>query len=465
MRARKLLGALALLAACGSDLRVVTPPIPPVIDAVAVAPSPDNVLGAVVGVRVRRADSVAVRYAPPPGLLLDSITPAVVPLGDSAVVPVLGLLPGTAYMLRVVAYGSGQTVLSDLQGFTTDTLPLGLPSYLASGTESPPGYVAFAAGAYGLVIDNTGRVVWYHRFAPLGPGLNFQPQPNGRYVAHPPTADPSDLEPWVEVDPLGRVTRTFGCARGLQSRFHDLIAQLDGAYWVMCDETRTMDLSGLGGVASAKVTGTVIQHLSAGGTLLFEWNPFDHFDITDLDSASRTGANVNWTHGNALDLDTDGNLLVSFRSLSEITKIDTRSGAVIWRMGGLRNEFTFQGGPTSGFARQHGLRGTGAGHLMLLDNLGDLSGSQAERYVYDATAHTAQLLGSYTPSPPVVALLGGTTQDLPGGHTLVAFGNGERVEEYDAAGRMVWHIEGKAGYVFRAERIRSLYSPGVGSAR
>src|SRR2546430_16953769 len=73
-------------------------------------------------------------------------------------------------------------------------------------------------------------------------------QPNGHYVARPPTPDPSDLEPWVELDPLGNVTRTFGCAGGLQPRFHDLAVEPDGSYWIMCDETRTMDLSALGGV-------------------------------------------------------------------------------------------------------------------------------------------------------------------------------------------------------------------------
>jgi len=29
----------------------------------------------------------------------------------------------------------------------------------------------------------------------------------------------------------------------------------------------------------------------------------------------------------------------------------------------------------------------------------------------------------------------------------------------------MWTIDGNAGYVFRAQRIRSLYAPGVGSAR
>src|SRR3989442_12693169 len=123
---------------------------------------------------------------------------------------------------------------------------------------------------------------------------------------------------WVEINPLGNVTRRFGCAGGLPPGFHDLIAEPDGAYWIMCDETRTMDLSGLGGVANAQVMGTVVQHVSSVGELLFQWNPFDHFEITDLAPASRTGPSVNWMHGNSLDLDSVRNLIVSFRSLSQI---------------------------------------------------------------------------------------------------------------------------------------------------
>jgi hypothetical protein len=47
----------------------------------------------------------------------------------------------------------------------------------------------------------------------------------------------------------------------------------------------------------------------------------------------------------------------------------------------------------------------------------------------------------------------------------VSFGPARRVEEYDASGRVVWRIEGNPGYVFRAQRIRSLYQPGVGLPR
>lgn len=321
----------------------------------------------------------------------------------------------------------------------------------------------FASGKFGLVIDNTGLVVWYRRF-PDGVGLSFMAEPNGRYVARPTTPDPADIEPWLEIDLFGNNTRSLFCALGLQSRPHDLISDRDGGYWLMCDETRTMDLSVYGGNSSARVTGTNVQHLSAAGALLFQWSPFDHFAITDLAASERAGPSVNWTHGNAIDIDADGNLIASFRNLGEITKIDVKSGAVIWRMGGLKNQFAFDS-PGLPFAGQHGARISSPGHLILLDNVSNTVESRSKTYIVDEVTRTARLAISYGSVPGVVTQIGGSVQSLPGDRTLVSFGTTGRVEEYDSSGRMTWHIEGNAGYVFRAQRISSLYAPGVGTSR
>jgi hypothetical protein len=465
MRWRVIIGVGMLIAACVNDPAAPSMSVAPAIRASAVTANSNNVLSATLSVRVLHADSVAVRFhAEEPGAATDSVTPAVQTVGDSAVVPVLGLLPARRYILRAVAFGAGGNLVGDSVELTTGVLPSDLPQYAAGGPDPSPGYVVFAAGLYGLVIDNTGRVVWYRRF-PNGPGLSFMAEPNGRYAARPATPDPADIDPWVEIDPLGNITRTLGCALGLQARPHDLIGEVGGGYWLMCDEVRTMDLTAEGGVAEARVTGTAVQHLSAGGTLLFQWSPFDHFAITDGQPADRTGANVNWTHGNALDFDVDGNLIVSFRNLGEITKIDAVSGAVIWRMGGLRNQFTFLDSPIPAFSGQHSARVSAPGAIMILDNLGSPGESRAERYTVDEAARTARLAHSYSSIPAVVTQIGGSVQSLPGGRTLVSFGTAGRVEEYDAAGRVMWAIEGNAGYVFRAQRIRSLYAPGVGTAR
>ena len=458
-----LTAAAALVAAC--DLGRSSSPAcaAQILDAHVLA-NADNAISALLSVKARGVDSVAVRFAVKGGSL-DSVTAAVAASGDpsmsdSVIAPVLGLLPQTEYTLVPVGYAACGGVSGSSVAFTTGALPADLPTYSTSGADPTRGYVAFAASPYGIVIDNTGRVVWYHRF-PGGSGLNFQAQPQGRghYFGLPP-GQPAR---WMEIDPAGTVVRTFGCARNLQPRFHDLIVLGDNSLWLLCDETRSMDLTPFGGMANAQVTGTVVQHVSATGALLFEWNPFDHFAITDLDSLDRIGQNVNWTHGNALDLDSDGNLIVSFRALSEITKINATTGEVIWRMGGRAGQFVFGGANKQLFARQHGVRAASAGALVLLDNLSDPRESRAKRISYDVTRNppTAWLSASYGSQPPVVALLGGTTQALLDGRTLVAYGNGGRVEEYDASGNVVWRIEGNPGYVFRAQRIRSLYHPGA----
>lgn len=459
--------ALVLLGACSDGDGALEPilcDLPTIASSSAVV-NPANVLSSIVSVATVSADSVAVRWGLA-GATLDSVTPAFVPVANSVVVPVLGLRPSTSYAAQVVAYNSCGTTSGVTHPVNTGALPSDIPVYTASGADPSPGYVVFAAGTYGLVIDNTGRVVWYHQF-PDGPGLNFETQPNGRFAARPPSSSTTAGTGWVELDPLGTVRRTLGCAKGLTARVHDLMAQPDGSYWILCDETRVLDLSSVGGAADARVMGTVVQHVGANNQLLFEWTPFDHFAIDEsVIAENQPGTPVlNWTHGNALDIDADGNLLVSFRNLHEVTKINTTTGAVIWRMGGEDNEFTFEPAAGTGFNGQHGVRAIGNSRLVLLDNLGDQTDSRAERYEFDEAQRTVRLTASYASSPAIVGRLGGSTQTLPGGRTLVSFGNGGRVEEYDGSGNVVWRIEGNPGYVFRAQRIRSLYSPGLGDPR
>jgi hypothetical protein len=409
-------------------------------------------------------DSVRVRYRVA-AQDQDSLTPAFpVTSVEEDTIQVLGLIPVTGYQVRLVVYGGGSSSLdslvSDPLSFSTGSLPLDLPVYHASGTTPLDGYIVFSAAPFGIIIDGTGRVVWYKRFPGTGPSLNFMAQPTGTLVGRLNTEDPADDDPFIELDPAGFERRQLRCANNRPLRFHDLLLSGDGSYWIMCDETRAMDLSALGGDANAQVTGTTLQHVDPAGTLLFEWTPFDHFLITDADtSVYRAQAAVNWTHGNSFDFDDDGNILIAFRSLSEITKINSQSGEVMWRMGGLRNEFTFQGAPDAGFSRQHNVRIVGPGRFIILDNLGTINESRYERYSVDANALTATLEQSYASTPSVQTLIGGSVQAAGSDRYLVSFGTEGRVELFDGSGLKLWNIEGNPGYVFRAQRILSLYSP------
>jgi hypothetical protein len=457
-----LLSAFVLVGACAAESASPGTPRPSIEDVVVVATA-SNVLAALVTARVDHADSVAVRFhLNEAANFADSVTAAVEP-GTQARIPVLGLLPNHSYEFRVTAFSGAGVTEAPPAYFTTAALPDDLPTYVASGDGASPGFTALAAGKYGIVIDNTGRVVWYHRFT-NGLWLNFMAQPNGRYVARQVTPEPTDVESWVEIDPLGNITRTLGCGLGLAPRFHDLLVTEDGDYWILCDETRTMDLQSIGGVAGARVTGQAVQHISASGELLFHWTPFDHFLVWDVEPASRQGTDVNWTHANSLDRDADGNIIVSFRNLNEITKIDTKSGAVRWRLGGRANQLGFPSG-TPAFSGQHSVRVLPSGELLLLDNLGDSIESRVERWSVDEETRTARLTGSYGSTPAVRTLVGGSVQSISPSRTLVSFGTEGRVEEYDATGTVQWRLEGAPGYVFRAQRFRSLYKPGCDTPR
>lgn len=449
----------AVLTACDDDPAAVR--VPPRLDSALVSANPNMTIAAAVTI-YGEGDSAAVRFRAP-GESGDSTTPAFFLEDGQVRVPVLGLLPSNTYALRAVLWRDGDSVSRNLE-FTTGALPPDLPSYTAGGPSPLPGYVVFAAGAYGLVINNAGRVVWYRKIEPNGPGLNFMAQPTGVYTVRPASSTLAAPGRWIEFDAEGFPVRDFGCLNGFTARFHDLVVEPDGSYWIMCDETRTMDLSSVGGVAGAQVTGTVIQHISGSGTLLLHWSPFDHFQITDLEASSRTGSSVNWTHGNSLAVDTDGNILASFRSLHEITKINATTGQVIWRMGGLANQFTFSGSGAPGFQAQHNVRVVGPNRFIILDNTGSAD-SRYERYVLDPSSRHATLESWYTASTPVQTAIGGSVQRAGAGRWLASFGTMGRVEEFDDSGALHWQINGNPGYVFRAQRIHSLYNPGAGSER
>lgn len=455
---RGVTAAVSLLAAAGCIDGDPQAPSPQQYHGSAAQELPQNVIAAAVAVRAAGYDSAYIEYQGSAGGPVAS-TPAVAFAGDTAVrIPVLGLDTATAYTFRVVLTRDGaadRTV--DSLDFTTGSLPSWIPAIGSLGTSSQPGYLALSLPDGGVTVDNTGKVVWYHH-SPNGVLNSFQAHPAGVYTILASGAPETEFR---LLNALGEQTGTLTCS-GRPTRFHEVLLEAAGDAWILCDETRVMDLSSFGGNPAASVLATVVQHLSADGSLLWEWNAFDHFDITDLPLIDRTGPNVNFTHGNGLGFDTDGNLLLGFRSLSEVTKVDRVTGDVIWRFGGLRNEFTLLNDPKGSFERQHGVRLAGPGHVQLLDN-GVAAPSRLVRYLLNPGAGTATLEWQFIDAPSTWTVGGGATQFHPDGHATVSFGRAGRVIEVDEVGFRVWELTGLDGlYVFRAQRLGSLYHAGMG---
>ena len=170
---------------------------------------------------------------------------------------------------------------------------------------------------------------------------------------------------------------------------------------------------------------------------------------------------VNPWHGNAIDLDRDGHVLVSFRNSDQIMKINAQTGAIIWRLGGKKNEFTFNNDSFNGFSHQHGIRRLANGNVIFFDN-GNLHSpptSRAVEYRLDEQAKTATLVWEYRHEPALYGFALGFAQRLANGNSLICYGIAQRIIEVDPAGNKVWDliIEEPNRFVYRAFRIASLY--------
>ena len=417
-----------------------------------VTPRPVNVLSAEVEVRAVGYDSVVLRYArtgenaqrtPAYAFGLDSIaSPAL-----------LGLAANSLYTVEVILTGPGETVAETFET-TTGPLPAWIPTVTPVGTDTTPGFLVLSIPDGPVIVDNLGTVVWY-RYDPDITLVNFQVHPSGEYTTYGLT---NEIRAYRVLDELGRETGQIECV-GYEIRPHEIRIRADGTRWALCNDTRIQDLTEYGGAPDAPVTWTVLQRLSPEGILEWEWHSADHFEVTDGANDIAGGPiEVNLTHGNAVDFDTDGNLVASFRNLNEITKIDALTGDIIWRMGGKNNEFTFVADPKGTFQRQHGLRVVEPGVIQVLDN-SDVPPSRFLRYTVDEGSHTATMQWQYLDGPEIHSFVGGSTQVYGDGGALVSFGREGRVVEVDEFGQKRWEVTGIDDlYVFRAQRIPSLYA-------
>ena len=417
-----------------------------------VTPGPVNVLSAEVEVRAVGYDSVVLRYAragenarrtPAYAFGLDSIaSPAL-----------LGLAANSFYTVEVILVGPGETVAETFET-STGALPAWIPTVTPVGTDTTPGYLILSIPDGPVIVDNRGTVVWY-RYDPDITLVNFQAHASGDYTTYGLT---NEIRAYRVLDELGRETGQIECAE-YEIRPHEIRIRADGTRWALCNDPRPQDLSEYGGSPDAVVIWTVLQRQSPEGVLEWEWHSADHFDVTDgANDISSGSITLNLTHGNAVDFDTDGNLVASFRNLNEVTKIDAQTGDIIWRMGGENNEFTFPADPKGAFQRQHGLRVVGPGMIQLLDN-SDIPPSRVLRYTVDEGSHTATMQWQYVDGPEIHTFVGGSTQAYADGGALVSFGREGRVVELDEFGQKRWELTGLDDlYVFRAQRIPSLYA-------
>ncbi|MFI5218734.1 MAG: aryl-sulfate sulfotransferase [Bacteroidia bacterium] len=301
--------------------------------------------------------------------------------------------------------------------------------------SSVTGYYFLAAGKLGgnqmgytpmqLILNEKGEAVYYKPFFNFASSVDFKLQPIGMISYY-------KGDTYYLLDNTFTKVDSINCV-GYYTDAHDLQILSNGHYLLLGLEDSIMDLSGYNyfnhngspGSPNATVTGNVIQELDVNKNVVFEWHALSHFQFDDVDEYwLNSPNNVDWTHSNAVEMDTDGNILLSSRHFNEITKIDHATGNILWRMGGKENQFTFFNDSLT-FRGQHDIRRIVNGNITLYDNgkYTNPHGARGVEYSLDEANKTANLVWSYTHDPNLVSNATGNNQRVNGSRKIINYGH------------------------------------------
>lgn len=270
-----------------------------------------------------------------------------------------------------------------------------------------------------LILNNDASVVFSRQMS--AQVFDFNRQPNGNF-----TYFSRNGGKYYELDTNYVRVDSFYTGNGYLTDIHELRVLPNRNALLMSYDKQIVDMSQVvqGGNPAAQVTGLIIQEIDVNKNVVFQWRSWDHIPITDATHEDFLAVEIDYIHGNALEADNDGNILLSSRHLDEITKINRLTGNVIWRLGGKQNQFSFPNDPGR-FSHQHGIRRLLNGNIIMFDN-GNYhtpSESRAVEYILDETNRIATKVWEYKNSPAIYGNAMGFAQRLENGNTLISWGS------------------------------------------
>lgn len=301
--------------------------------------------------------------------------------------------------------------------------------------------------SYAAIVDNFG--VPYHYTGHSAPVFDLKKHPNGEtsYAVYQENGS-AGAEHVILDDDFNEKRRLVTV--GLQDTdFHEFKILPSGNYLMLAYEPSVRDATAYGGSATQAVRDSIFQEVSPTLEVLFQWNSWGQLAY---DHSVYAGTNIDYAHLNSLDVDADGNYLVSSRGLSQLAKIDRSTGEILWRMGGIANEFTFLDDPQNGICGQHDAHWLPNGNILVFDNGNpcppeDLSGperanlSRAVEYEVDQQMRTAKLVWQYSRAG-IYVTAAGSARRLSNGNTLIGWGNASAATatEVDLEGNIVFDL-------------------------
>ncbi|HTF17944.1 MAG TPA: aryl-sulfate sulfotransferase [Chryseolinea sp.] len=210
-----------------------------------------------------------------------------------------------------------------------------------------------------VMVDKEGDVVWYH----LYDSVVRRPF---TWTANHTVLSVYDTSRIVEYDMYGDKILDMELEdHGIPNMLHhDAVLNAKGDIVALTHDSVRMDLRKFGYAKDEYIRGEGIMVFTRDGKKLWDWNILSVYDPRDYPKR-KVDLTHSLGHSNSLAIDSDGHYLVSFRDFSEIWKINSSDGSVIWKLG---EDGNIQLDTAGYFMRQHAAYLNEVGEIMLFDN-------------------------------------------------------------------------------------------------
>jgi Arylsulfotransferase (ASST) len=335
------------------------------------------------------------------------------------------------------------------------------------------GYYLVNSVPYVVVLDIRGTPVWYKATAE-GCNLDSPATNTLSFMPHAEYPFGYDSIPSFEIDALDTGVVTTIVAPDAPTNEHELRVLDNGDVLLFADQhTAGVDLTGIGLGSDQIIDDCKIEELDPSGAIVWSWLGSEHIDPNQETVYPYTYVLDNVTvqdvfHCNAIDVGSNGDLLVSSRHTSAVFDIDKASGTVQWKLGG--TTYNKDGAPVLsvidddelGFSLQHDARFTATGDITLFDDHTVGAGlARGLELSLDHTANTAQIV--WQAKGDEASEYMGSFRRYDDGDSVIGWGylpNEWRVvSELDADGNDVLDISFNLDVVFNALTYRAIKVP------
>lgn len=307
----------------------------------------------------------------------------------------LFLYPESTYCFTVKVEGNDAEPAGPFE-FQTYSLPDDMPQYtVKEGVENKiPGYIfqtQIAKPGYIMISNTDGKVVWYQYIDQASRHFDFCAEEGKIWMLtgfkESSTGDFQRLAKRILcIDFYGNVLHSWSIKDNeidIPYAHHEIRRMPDGNIVVVSSFTKEYDLTPLGGEPETTLYGDGFTIFNTEGKILRTWDFFGTLDPLNCSFIKPIKRPHDLLHANSFNWDSEGNYYMTFNQCSQLWKIDSKTGEVMYRVGPDGNVALDKSGFAQGL---HAATPLGPDRVLCLDNGSERKSSRA--IIYDINPET-----------------------------------------------------------------------------